>query len=97
MRSSASPLRFKGQVPDLSLFLYVEPFVNTPYGRRTGLLVSLPPGGKVPPEGADEGAGSHNLSCRAAHRAARLPTGALCPNFQYMYPNVPQKDESLHI
>ena len=28
LRSSASPLRFKGQDPDLSLFLYIEPFVN---------------------------------------------------------------------
>ena len=92
----------RGQVPAPSLVgahTVRPPFFahNPPQGRRTGLLVSLPPGGKVPPEGADEGAGSHNLSCRAAHRAARLPTGALCPNFQYMYPNVPQKDESLHI
>ena len=30
MRNCVSPLCFKGQVWDLSLFLYAEPFKNTP-------------------------------------------------------------------
>ena len=32
-------------------------------------FLSLPPWGKVPPKGADEGAGSRPLSCRGAHCA----------------------------
>ena len=128
LRSSASPLCFKGQVQNLSLFVFPKPssWGPTPLvkgrcpegtegigtgapvrtlGRMRGQVPApspvgahivrplffptipvgagaltrpscLSPGGKVPPNGADEGAGSRHPLCRARRLGAppRLTT-----------------------
>ena len=77
--------------------------VCRPYKRGGGNLPPHPPQcahwGTFPQGGRlkNDKKGQVPLSLVRAAHLGHPPTGALRPNSQYMYPNVPQKDESLPI